>query len=223
MYPTKAILILLLTLPILDLQGQDSTRVAYSFNYRFTDGIYLGFNQFRNNQPLPPESVVFENSGGKYSDVYDFIGNTKEISYYNANGNLSTIAVNKIWGYCRNGKPHINYINDFRQIPFIGSLCHFVATITVYYDNNPNLYYDPYYYNATPNRYYSTEAVQVLIDMQTGDILDFNEENLAVLLQRDDSLGKEYSELSKKKKRKMLFYYLRLFNEKNPLYMPVNQ
>lgn len=202
--------------------AQDSSRVAYNFNYRFDDGLYLNFEQFKNNAPVSPESVVFDNSSGKYSDVYDFIDNSKEIGFFNENGNLTSLAVNTIWGYCRNGKPYAYYANAFRQIPFIGSLCHFVATITVYTDNNPNLYRDSYYYNTTPNRYYSTKIVQLLIDMQTGEILNFDEGNVAGLLQRDKALSGEYNALSKKKKRKMLFYYIRLYNENNPLYLPAN-
>ncbi|HPG73836.1 MAG TPA: hypothetical protein PLM49_06055, partial [Bacteroidales bacterium] len=174
----KTVILYIMIMPGLIASAQDSTHVAYSFNYKFTDGIYLNFGQFRNNRPLAPESVVFDNPTGKFSNVYDYIENTKEIDFFDENGNLTSIVVSGIWGYCKNGKPYVYYSNAFRQIPFIGSLCHFVATITVFYDNNPNLYYDPYYYNTTPNRYYSTEVVQLIIDMNSGNILNFDEENV---------------------------------------------
>jgi len=37
---------------------------------------------------------------------------------------------------------------------------------------------------------------------------------------KDTSLYDEFNNLSKRKQKKMLFYYLRKFNERNPLLIP---
>ncbi|NLA24522.1 MAG: hypothetical protein GX879_06110 [Bacteroidales bacterium] len=201
--------------------AQDSTHVAYSFNYEFVDGIYLNFNQFKNNSPIQSEAIILKNTEYDASDLFDYIENSKEISYYNELGNLNTIAVKKLWGYCKNGRPHVYFSQGFWQIPFIGSICHFVANITVYYDYNPSMYYDPYYYHRMPHGRHTTEIFQMLIDMETGVLTDFNVENVAILLQRDKDLSEEFNSLRKRKKRNMIFYYIRMYNQKHPLYMPI--
>jgi hypothetical protein len=40
---------------------------------------------------------------------------------------------------------------------------------------------------------------------------------------KDNKLYEEYIQLPRKKKRDLMFVYIRKFNEDNPLYIPVNQ
>jgi hypothetical protein len=217
----KRILLIWLSFAGCCIYAQDTTKVVYNYNYRFNDGIYLSFEQFKSNMPVSPEAIEFENNEGKYSDVFEFIDNSKTIKYYNEYGIITEIEKNQIWGYCKNGKPHIFWGNDFRIIPFIGSICHFIANITVYYDSNQSMFYDPYSrYSAAPDHYYTTEVVQMMINMNNGDIISFDEINVGLLLQADSILSEEFNALGKRKKRQMLFYYIRKFNENNPLYLP---
>ena len=58
------------------------------------------------------------------------------------------------------------------------------------------------------------------MDFETGKILDYEEDNLEFLLMRDPALHDEYAALSKKKKEQMKFFYIRKFNERNPLMIP---
>jgi hypothetical protein len=46
-------------------------------------------------------------------------------------------------------------------------------------------------------------------------------ENTEVVLLRDHELYDEYMRLPKQKKKEQMFLYLRKFNERNPLYIPV--
>jgi hypothetical protein len=40
---------------------------------------------------------------------------------------------------------------------------------------------------------------------------------------KDEELYEEYMKLPRKKKRDLMFVYIRKYNERNPLFIPVNQ
>jgi hypothetical protein len=100
-------------------------------------------------------------------------------------------------------------------------------------------YYDPYYspysygnsyypyssYYSPYDRNYSTrnELKQYLIDFESGKILEFDLESTELLLMKDNKLYEEFIQLPRKKKKELMFVYIRKFNEENPLYIPVNQ
>lgn len=52
--------------------------------------------------------------------------------------------------------------------------------------------------------------------------MEFNIESTELLLMKDPVIYEEYVQLSRKKKKDLMFVYIRKFNEKNPLYIPVN-
>ncbi len=57
----------------------------------------------------------------------------------------------------------------------------------------------------------------------TDMLMEFDVENTELLLMKDSQLYEEYVQLSRKKKKQLMFVYIRKFNEKNPLYIPVEQ
>jgi len=66
------------------------------------------------------------------------------------------------------------------------------------------------------------ELKQYLIDFESGKILEYDIDNAELLLMKDSELYEEYMQLSHKKKKELMFVYIRKYNEKNPLYIPVN-
>lgn len=200
-------------------QTEKSEYVEYSISYRFKDGFYLNHNDFLQNSPIPFESVV--NPDFKNQNFIENFKNAKSVSYFNEFGNLTQISSKDIWGYAYNGRPHIHWAGDYNLIPYIGQVSHFVATIRVIYDNYHSGFHDPYFYRGTRPVRYHDEIRQFLIDFETGKILDFNVDNIKFILQRDRELMEEFDGLRKRRKERMKFYYLRQFNERNPLYLPI--
>jgi hypothetical protein len=94
----------------------------------------------------------------------------------------------------------------------MGSLCHFTALYTTYLSGGP----------TTPGGTTTGAPVesvqQYVLDMQTGKVFDFILPNMEELYKRDEALYKEFMELKKGKRRKMMFFYLRKYNEKHALY-----
>jgi hypothetical protein len=118
-----------------------------------------------------------------------------------------------------------------------------VADVTSYdnrYYSPYGGYYDPYYYSpyGYGNSYYPygsyyspygrnnmsrSEIKQYIFDFENGKILEFDQKNTESLLLRDSELYEEYVRLPRKDRKDLMFVFIRRYNEKNPLYILVNQ
>lgn len=210
----------------------DSTRmVRYTPEFKFKEGIFINFDQVKQNNPIPKSrlvtSVAYDNP-----DFFELILKEKKIYVFDNLGSKQEIPVKNIWGFSRNGVLYISLNEGYYRITMIGSICHFVANLTTYNNNYLNPYYNyyyPYYSYPYSYPYYSpysgtrnTEMRQYLLDFNTGNVLDYNEESVELLLMNDPELHDEFAELGKKKRKQMKFLYIRKFNERNPVYFPQN-
>jgi hypothetical protein len=214
--------------------------IKYTPEFRFTDGIYLNFDQVKLNSPIPKSKIL---TSIDYNDREFFkrILEGEKIYFYDNVGVRQEVAKSSIWGYSRNGVLYVQVQDNFNRITFVGNICHFVADVTTIDSrsySSPYGYYDPYYspysygnYYSPYNSYYSpyrtnvarNELKQYLIDFESGKVLEFDVENTELLLMKDDKLYEEYVQLSRKKKKELMFVYVRKFNENNPLYIPVEK
>jgi hypothetical protein len=231
--------------PLGTILGQEKEgMVKFTPDFRFNDGIYLNFDMVKSNSPIPKAKIL---TSTDYNDK-DFFKNVlsvDKIYFYDAMGVRQEVERNNIWGYSRNGILYIQVQGGFNRITYVGNICHFVADITSsenrYY--NPYGYYDPYYsyspfyspyyygdYYSPYGSYYSpyrqnsarNELKQYIIDFDSGKVLEFDMDNTKLLLMKDSQLYEEYVQLPHKKKKELMFVYIRKFNERNPLYIPVN-
>jgi len=226
----------------LSAQDPDTERVLFTPDFRFIDGIYVEFEQAKGNKPIP-KSKILTSADYNDRDFFNKILDNDKIYYYDAIGIRQEIEKTEIWGYSRNGILYIQVQGGFNRITFVGSLCHFVADITSYdrryygspYNNYDPYYYSPYSYSNYYNPYYSpyympyrpttvakNELVQYVLDFESGKIIEYDVNNIEILLMKDPELYQEFVTLSRKKKKQMLFFYIRRFNENNPLYLPKN-
>ena len=223
--------ILMMWCPLIFAQEEEGQKmVEYSPDFEFKDGLFPNFESVKENNPIPAARIVTDED--LYDRAfYDKITSQKDITIYDENGVKKVMRTEDIWGYSRNGILYINVGMAFHRISYMGSICHFVATVTTY---NPN-YYDPYYYNPyySSSYYYNrysypqsnvanTDLRQYLLDFETGDVMEYNTESVEVLLMKDPELSEEYNALRNRKKKQMKFVFIRRFNEKHPLYFPAN-
>ena len=207
--------------------GMDtSNMIRYTPDFKFREGIFLNHQQVRENDPIP-KSRILTNVDYSDRDFYAEVLENKTLIFYDHYGMKQQVRTHEIWGFSRNGILYISLDNKYHRVTIVGSICHFVATVTTY----DTRYYDPYYYN--PYDYYyryggypmntpSKEMRQYLLDFESGKVYDYDYKSLEALLMKDPELHDEYAELGRKKKRQLKFLYLRKFNEKNPLYLPLN-
>jgi hypothetical protein len=214
--------------------------VKFTPDFKFKDGIYLGFEQVKTNSPIPKAKLL---TSADYNDreFFNKVFESGKIYFYDELGVRQEIAKSNIWGFARNGVLYVLIQDEFNRITFVGNICHFVADVTTYdtrYNNySPYGYYDPYYSpygfgSYSPyGSYYSpyrqqnmarNEMKQYIFDFETGKILEFTTENVELLLMKDPTVYDEYVQLPRKKKKELMFVYIRKFNEKNPLYLPAN-
>jgi hypothetical protein len=246
---TLMIALAVIAFSVLPVTGQDQENmVKFTPDFRFKDGIYLDFEQVKNNNPIPKARLL---TSTDYNDREFFrkLFESGKIYYYDNMGIRQEVIASELWGYSRNGILYIQVQENFNRITFVGSICHFVADITTYdprYYNSPYGYYDPYnsYYSPYsmypgygygsyyPGSYYSpyrqsnyarNEVKQYIIDFESGKVMEFDMQNTEMLLMKDTQLYEEYVQLPRKKRKDMMFVYLRKFNERNPLYIPVNE
>ena len=221
-------ILLLISAVLLAQEEGERPMVPYSHDFEFRDGIFINFESVKENDPIPAARIVTDED--LYDRAfYDKITAEKEITIYDEHGVKKVLPTENIWGYSRNGILYINVGGAFHRISYMGSISHFVATVTTY---NPN-YYDPYYYNPYYSRSYyynrysmpqsnvtSTDLRQYLLDFESGTVLEYDVESVEVLLMKDPELADEYSALRNRKQKQMKFVYIRRFNEKHPLYFP---
>ncbi|MCK4919910.1 MAG: hypothetical protein KAS71_02625 [Bacteroidales bacterium] len=202
--------------------------VKYTTDFKFEDGFYLNFNMVKRNSPIPPARIITSIDRSS-SEFYSDLLRSNLFTFFDGNGVKQQINTSKIWGFSRNGVLYIKMSEGFHRITIVGGICHFVATIVSY--QNP--YNDPYYgnpysyrrynpYSSAQNRTTKNQEVnQYLLDFETGETYEYELKSVEILLMKDVELYDEYMTLKKKKKKQLKFYYLRKFNERNPIYLPV--
>jgi hypothetical protein len=225
----KRLLILFFAILPFFLKAQNDSikpkRIPFNEDFRFKDGIYFNIEDVKRNNPLPKERIVTNLDENDYK-FFETLLENESISVLDEMGLKVEIKVNSIWGFSQNGMLFIKHNGQFNRIPVFGNICHFIADKT-YIDNRNNPYnynyssnyYNPYYY---PNsQTVKTELRQYLLDMETGKIMDYTNENLEIILARDKVLYEEFIKLSNKKKRQLKFLYLRKYNDNNPFYFSI--
>ena len=221
--PTRILYILIqlfIFLRINHAQTDSARLVKYSAEYKFADGIFVYFEQVQKNKPLPKTRII---TSVNYDNphFFDIILQEKQINYYDNIGQTNSIPVKSIWGYAKNGVLYIKYNNTFSRITLVGSICHFVSS-EINYSTYPSMGYGYSYYDyyAPANNYATTEMRQYIMNFSTGEVYDYTEDNLLLMLMSDEELFDEYNSLRKKKKRQQKFIYLRKFNDRNQLLLP---
>lgn len=220
-----------------------TNKVKYTPDFRFRDGIYLNFEQVRTNNPIPKAKLL---TSVDYNDREFFrkLFDNEKIYFYDNMGIRQEIARQDIWGYARNGVLYVQIQENFNRITFVGNISHFVADITTYDSRYSPYgyggYYDPYYYSpygygsyyypySPYSPYYSpyrnsnisrNELKQYIIDFENGKVLEFDIHNTELLLMKDSEIYEEWVNLPRRKRKELMFVYIRKFNEKNPLYIP---
>lgn len=222
---------------------EQGRKVKYTPDFKFKDGIYLNFDQVKENNPIPKAKIL---TSADYNDreFFNKVFESGKIYFYDEMGVRQEIEKSNIWGFARNGVLYVSIQDNFNRITFVGSISHFVADITTY-DNrynsySPYGYYDPYSYYSPYSAYgygsyypygsyYSpyrqqsisrNELKQYIFDFETGKVIEFTTDNVELLIMKDPSVYDEYVQLSRKKKKELMFVYIRKFNEKNPLFIP---
>ena len=205
-------------------QSDSVSWVIYTPDFAFNDGIYLNFEQVKRNNPIPKTRIIC--SEQLTSPIFfDKILDGRKLFFYDEHGLRKEVLTEKVWGFSSNGIIYINIGGSFNKISIVGNLCHFIATVTVMSQQ----YYDPFYYGyggyygTSPTTYAVPETRQFLLNFKTGEVTDYTYENVISAIASDKELSNEYASLSKRKKKDLKFLYIRKYNQRNPLFIPIKK
>ena len=194
-----------------------NNKIKYTPSFKFTDGIYLNFQQVKNNNPIPKSQILTTIDYNSF-DFYDNLFENRYITVYDNLGIQKKVDVKKIWGFSNKGVLYINLNDEFNRIPVFGSICHFTANKTIQ-EYDPYRYNNSYYYYNDPYTT-KTEMMQYLLDFETSKIYNFTLKSVETIISKDPELFEEFSKLSNRKKKKLKFLYIRKYNQKHPVYFP---
>jgi hypothetical protein len=200
--------------------GQDN-RLEYSKDFEFNEGLYLDFKNFIQNKPIPKSKIVTDMDRDDIDFMHQLTAQ-KTIKYIDTAGKEQSIEPEKLWGYSKNNGVFIYYAKAFNRVSLIGTLCHFTASI-LQYVSSPGYGYGGMGGMGMGSRTMVTQELkQFMIDTPSGNVYDFTQDNMVLIMQSDPALLDEFNALKKKEKRESLFLYLRKYNQRHPLYFPGN-
>lgn len=180
------------------------------------EGIYLDYLQFRENKPITKQRIITDIDTGQL-DFFTKLVSQKQIKLLSMKKDTIIISPKDLWGYFQNNILYINYNNDFYKVPVLGAISYFIGIQEVTYYSNMGIGVGYPYGMGAGMPVKTKEMKDFLLDYHTGKVYPFSIEQLEELLKKDEEIYKEFSQLSRKQKRKKYSYYIRKFNEKHPV------
>ena len=180
----------------------------------FSDGLYLTNNDHRHNKAISKENIII-NINKDQVDFYYKVTATTKIEY-SVGGTTYTMEPSHIWGFVQNGTLFVNYKGVFYRVPVFGAISYFAGVVEVsgYYTG----VYDPMFGVGAGRTVKTKELNEFIVSYFDGNVVPFDLNYLELLLSTDEKIYKEYKSLSKRKRRKQVTRFVRMYNEKHPVH-----
>lgn len=178
------------------------------------EGIFLTHQDFRKNNSISKEQIITKLDKERL-DFYNKLALNDRIEY-SIGSNTFTVNVINVWGFKQNKTLFVNYNGAFYRVPVFGAICYFagVVEVTGYYTG----VYDPMFGAGGSRTVKTKELNEFIMDYYNGKVIGFNLSDLDNLLSRDAEVYKHFKNLSKRKRRKQATRFIRMYNEKHPVY-----
>jgi len=191
--------------------------VEFDLDFRFDDGVYLGFQDFKANNPVPITHVISKHDI-RLPDYMEQVTAEEVITYFDPHGEQRSVATKDIWGYAFNGKGFIQYGDGFFRMPMMGTITHFTAAVTTYRMMSDPMMMSP---GMIPYREVPVQELrQFILDMRSGAVVPYTEDNVLKMMGSEPDLVDAYLALRKKQRQQSLMLYIRKYNDRYPLYFP---
>ncbi len=200
--------------------AQDSIRTNAA-NFGLRNGVYYSQNSFLLNRPDLPFTAITDRTGNKVAPE-NF--EPQEFSYYRDSLGVQVPLYNaQIFGYSIEGTFYkkIEYQNEiyFGRSVNPGSLWQFAAVVTtVNTVANPA---DPYFNNFGTYTTSTKNLLQVVYYLEANQILALDPRKVLPIIRQDPVIAEMLDEKSRRKQRKMVYYFLRKYNQRNPVAFPI--
>jgi hypothetical protein len=221
----KRLILAAFVLVTLNVMGQDSlsvdtdpedSLVVYTPDFVFKRGIYLTYEDFKNNSPLPLSAIKSNLDTNSVHYFKDLLSQRKIYIY--EDGKQRLLRNNEYWGYSDGRRVYCNSYGRFARLDIIGSICFFVK-VSPMLDFN-DLYYSHAYTHITRRNLMDpgkkTQADKFIMNFETGEVFLLTKKQLVNLLAKDPELLEDYKKFKGKKDVKTFMFILK-YNQKHPI------
>lgn len=210
-------------LPLWSIAQKDSLSLLTK-NFKFEDGIYQSFEDFKQNKPSIAWDSVY---ASLHTNPQNFITLVDSIYLKGSSEELEAL-----WGFSLGGIPYLNTksqneagLHKYIGIKVRGSICYYsieekfeqAETITAY---NP--------ITGVPFRQAEIMTQKererpFMMSFETGEVADFNTENFLKWIKDDKQLVKTVSNIPANDQAEKLFKCLLIYVDRNQVYVPVRE
>jgi hypothetical protein len=178
------------------------------------DGLYLTSDDFRHNRSIPKERIITQINKDQVDFYYKVTSITK--LDYLVDGNTRSIDPITIWGFVQNKTLFVNFKGVFYRVPVFGAISYFagVVEVTGYYTG----VYDPMYGMGGSRMVKTKEVDEFIVNYYNGKVMLFDLDQVDAIFKTDETVYKEYKSLSRRKRRKQVTRFIRMYNERHPVY-----
>jgi len=195
-----------------DITAQGDTLGRYSPGFKFKDGVYFGFEDFKKNCPAVPLRKLKD----KYGVAVTRIDESQAL-FYLADDTLRFIDPNVIFGYSDQGKVSLVHEGNFDRLVVIGTLCHLVQREIIVDYNSGGLNE----FNSMPVR--REVRKEFILDMRTGEMSPMKPESLDYHVSDDASVASLYAKQSQRQRKATIYSTLHAYNREHPLYFSISR
>ena len=200
--------------------------VPYRAGFPFNKGVYLTFEQFKANAPLPYHKIERKDIVSMYNgESFKFRRNY--FRYRDANDSLRKVKVLDTWGYSNGMNVYVNPYASAKTKP-INSRHHQFCRLQV---TGAAGVFSQFYLSshmgsnrssAMPRQQLSESSNEWLVSLKTGQCYRYSVDNLLILLQDDPTLLTEFEQMIRttRRPRDQIMVYVRKYNKRHPLHFP---
>jgi hypothetical protein len=193
-------------------QSDTAARVKYTSEFHFKDGVYINFDEWKNNRPrIRDFSETKANTFGAQDEI-ELHYSCKDIA-----GSAKNCIVRNCFGFVHDGNFYISqgFYGYYFRVFLIGSLTHFLA-FTGFNDKDAYISSEPNGFIGSANDYR-----EYLLDFDSGRAFEFTYKNFSAFLKEHDAEMRQQL-INTKKKKQMIHHYLLKYNETHPIYLPAD-
>ena len=180
--------------------------------FKFKDGVYFSFEDFKRNCPAVPLGKLKDRNGTVVTRVDESQG-----LFFTADDTLRSIDPNEIFGYSNQGKVSLVHEGNFDRLVVIGTLCHLVQREIVIDYNSGGLNE----FNSMPVR--REVRKEFILDMRTGEMSPMKPSSLDYHVADDSSIASLYAKQSQRQRKTTIYSTLHAYNRKYPLYFSISR
>ena len=178
--------------------AQEKQLVTYVTDFPFQEGIYMSFDEFKNNSPSIQAKIERQ---GSSLFVYD-----------DSLEQMIRVNPDKVWGYSQSGNVYISYDEAYWRFLNIGALTHFSAIVVSTFQT-----IDAF---GFPVEQRSKSMKQLFLDFENGKIYPLEYKALVPYIENEPILNQRFKKMKRNKDRELIVV-LKAYNELYPIQFPV--